>query len=288
MAVVQPKPLDPLIAAGIAKSGSGAAPGSVAGFASNFAQAQAGATAANEWTIPVWRNKPAVPTGRKGDDRPMGTAAPDQLKEADAQTQFGTLLTDKAKMSEWSQIALKAGLINAIDVNDGVKLGHAWDTAVAWAVNIKAATNGATEVTPFEAAKMVADNTGSALLAQQQNSAAHFTGNRMTTSTTTDTRASQGADDVLHQLLGRNPTAGEKATYQHGLNQVAAANPETTTSVNAYKDGVQTGQTNTVTGGYDAREAQIQQASSVSPDVATNQQATVFYNALVHAIGAAV
>jgi hypothetical protein len=49
-----------------------------------------------------------------------------------------------------------------------------------------------------------------------------------------------------------------------------------------------TSKTNTVTGGYDEHAAQIQQASSASPDVAKNQAATTFYNALVSAIGAAV
>ena len=280
--------VDPAIQAAINKTKAGGGPTNVLDFASGFGQAAAGAQTANEWTIPVWRNKPAVPTGRKGDDRPMGTKAPDQMIEGDAQTQFGTLLIDKPKMAEWAQIALKAGLISATDVNDGVKLGNAWNVAVGWAVNIKAATNGATEVTPFEAAKMVANNTGSALLAQQQNAAAHFTGNKTTTSSTTDNRVNSQTGDVLHQMLGRNPTAGEKAAYQHGLNSVAAANPEVTTSVNAYKDGVQTGQTNTVTGGYDQQAAAIQEASSASPDVAKNQQATVFYDALVKAIGAAV
>ena len=282
--------VDPAIQAAINKTKAAAgapAAGTVLDFASGFGQAQAGQQTQSELTIPVWRNKPSVPRGRKGDDRPMGTTASTQMIETDAQTQFGTLLLDKGKMAEWSKIALDAGLISAVDVNDGVKLGRAWDTAVAWAVNIKAATNGATEVTPFEAAKLVSNNTGSALLAQQQYAKDHFTGDKTTTSTTTDNRVNSGSGDVLHQLLGRNPTAGEKASYQHGLNKVAAANPETTTSVNQYKDGVQTGQTNTVSGGYDQRQAQIDQASQ-DPNVAKEQQATTFYSALINAIGAAV
>ena len=134
---------------------------------------------------------------------------------------------------------------------------------------------------------MVAQNTGSALLAQQADSAAHFTGNKTSTSSTVDNRVNSQTGDVLHQMLGRNPTAGEQAAYQHGLNSVAAANPEVTTSVNQYKNGTQVGQTNTVTGGYDQQAAAIQQASSASPEVAKNQQATTFYDALVKAIGAA-
>jgi hypothetical protein len=135
---------------------------------------------------------------------------------------------------------------------------------------------------------MVAQNTGSALLAQQADAAAHFTGQRTHVTTTTNQDANSQTGDVLHQLLGRNPTAGEQAAYQHGLNGVAAANPTVTNSVDTFKDGVNTGTVNTVTGGYDEKAAAIEQASSASPEVARNQAATVYYDALVRAIGAAV
>jgi len=257
------------------------------------AGAQAGT--APVWTIPLWRETFKRPVRDINANGTQGTTittseqkAGEQYNPDDASVQFGALLLDKAKLHEWGDLAWKAGWVTADNRNDAVALGKAWDTAIGFAVNIKQATNGATEVTPFEVAKMVAQNTGSALLAQQADAAAHFTGNRTTTSTTINQDANSQTGDVLHQLLGRNPTAGEKATYQHGLNQVAAANPTTTNSVNTYKDGQQTGQVNTVTGGYDEKAAAIQQASSASPDVARNQAATTYYQALVNAIGAAV
>ena len=291
--------VDPAITAGIAKAKvSVASPLAGDAGGNNFAALIAGAAGAQQGatdatTIPLWRATHKVtqrhigPGGEETFRSQSQNTTPDQYAVDAASTQFGVLLMDPAKMHEWGDLAWKAGLITADNRNDANALGKAWDIAINWAVNIKKASNGSTEVTPFEAAKMVAQNTGSTLLAQQADSAAHFTGNKTTTSSTVDNRMTSQTGDVLHQMLGRNPTAGEKAAYQHGLNSVAAANPEVTTSVNQYKDGAQVGQTNTVTGGYDQQAAAIQQASSASPEVAKNQAATTYYDALVKAIGAA-
>jgi len=293
---------DPAIQAGINKAkANGTNPQAADTGGNNFAALIAGAANAGQtgtapvWTIPLWRNTFKRPVRDINANGTQGTTittseqkAGEQYNPDDASVQFGSLLLDKAKLHEWGQLAWKAGLISADNVNDASSLNKAWNTAIGWAVNIKQATDGATEVTPFEAAKMVAQNTGSALLATQADAAAHFTGNRTSTTTNVDHTANAQTGDVLHQLLGRNPTAGEKATYQHGLNQVASANPTTTTSVDTVKNGQTTATVNTTTGGYDEKAAAIQEASSASPDVARNQQATTFYNALVSAIGAAV
>ena len=286
--------------------------GGFSGSAFDLRAGQQGA-AAQEWRIPVWRTSGAYrATGKRvqagtGEEsfgsvtRNVGET-PDtpgkyganesyRLSESDAKTQFGLLLTDPSKMKEWSQLALRAGWINPADATDAVALGKAWNIAVGFAVSIKAATKGVTEVTPFEAAKMVAQTTGSALLAQQKYAADHFTGTRVVSdgpSTIIDQRQTSQTGDVLHQLLGRNPTAGEKAAYQHGLNEVAAANPTMKSSVGTFQDGQKVAQTDTLTGGYDEKAAQIAQASAASPDVPREQQATTFYDALVHALGAAV
>ena len=246
-------------------------------------------------TIPLWRHTFKRPVRDINANGTQGTTITTSEQKGgtrytsdDASVQFGALLLDKAKMHEWGDLAWKAGWVSADNRNDASALAAAWDKAIGFAVNIKRATNGATEVTPFEAAKIVAQTTGSQLLATQADAAAHFTGNRTSTTTNVDHTANAQTGDVLHQLLGRNPTAGEKATYQHGLNQVASANPTTTTSVDTVKNGQTTATVNTTTGGYDEKAAAIQEASSASPDVAKNQAATTFYNALVSAIGAAV
>jgi len=288
----------PDIQAGITKAkAAGSAPQTVNTGSKNFMDLIASAAGqqqqADATTIPLWRATHKVtsrhigPGGEETFRSQSQNTTPDQYAVDAASTQFGVLLMAPAKMAEWGDLAWKAGLITADNRNDANALGKAWDIAINWAVNIKKASNGSTEVTPFEAAKMVAQNTGSALLAQQADSAAHFTGNK-TVETTTDKRPPANSGDVLHQLLGRNPTAGEQATYQHGLNQTAAAHPISTERVGHYVDGALTSSTSTVTGGYDEHAAQIQQASSASPDVARNQQATTFYQALVDAIGAAV
>lgn len=141
-------------------------------------------------------------------------------------------------------------------------------------------------MTPFEAAQKVAENTGSAMLAKQAYAAAHFTGDK---NFTQEQYNGQPANvQTLHDLLGRDPTPGELAAYQHGVANVAAENPTVTNTTTHYKNGEAVGQTNVTTGGYDERQAEIDAASSASPEVAQNQQATTYYNALVDALRAAV
>jgi hypothetical protein len=219
---------------------------------------------------------------------PADTGKPAQLTPDQASLQFGYILTNPDLLAQWSKLAVSSGLVTAADSTDAVKLGAAWDTAIGWAVNIKSATGGSTELTPFEAAAMVGQNTGSALLAQQADAAAHFTGDKITKTTSNDQSSQQSANDALRQLLGRNPTAGEQAAYQHGIQSIAAANPTVTTSTNHYTNNVQDAQSNVITGGYDQNAAYQQAASSASPDVAREQAATTYYAALRTAIGAAV
>jgi hypothetical protein len=318
-------PVDPAILAGInasqaattSVSGSSlfntssitSSSGGLSGSAFGSYQSQ---TAASGPTIPLWREttpfknnktsytayEPSTPgltnapaslfdlPGKGGVPADTGKAA--QVTADQASLQFGYILTNPDLLAQWSTLAFNAGLLTSKTANDAVSLGKAWDTAVGWAVNIKAATNGATELTPFEAAATVAQNTGSALIAQQTDAAAHFTGNKITKTTTTDKSNQQSAQDALRLLLGRNPTAGENAAYQHGIQATAAANPTVTTSTNHYTNNVQDGQSNVVTGGYDQNAAYQQAASSASPDVAKEQAATTYYNALRTAIGAAV
>jgi hypothetical protein len=111
---------------------------------------------------------------------PADQALAQQVTADQASLQFGYILTNPDLLAQWQKLALSSGQVTAANVNDAATLGKAWDTAVGWAVNIKSATGGATEMTPFEAAAMVGQNSGSALLAQQTDAAAHFTGNKIT------------------------------------------------------------------------------------------------------------
>lgn len=281
--------------------------------ASIFSQAQAqGASASGGLTIPVFRDRdlnqtPIGPSdssanalehrlgagknssanaaegGYKG---PTTVGLPSQLNEDQAVTQFATILADPDLYRSWAQIALEAGLVAPEKMNDAVALGQAWKQAVAWAINFKAASNGTVELTPFEAAQKVAQNTGSALMAQQAYAAAHFTGDKVTN--TKSVNEQDPDSQMLHDLLGRNPTKGELAAYQHGVATVAKANPTNTQTTTHYEDGQAVSQENVVTGGYDERQAQIDAAYAATPEVAANQQATTYYDALVRALGSAV
>lgn len=225
----------------------------------------------------------ALEGGSKG---PTTVGLPSQLNEDQAVTQFATILSDPDLYASWAQIALEAGLVTPDKMNDAVALGQAWHQAVTWAINFKAASNGSVELTPFEAAQKVAQNTGSAIMARQAYAAAHFTGDKVTNSSTTN---EQPADEqMLHDLLGRNPTKGELAAYQHGVASVAKAHPTNTETTTHYENGDAVSQHNVVTGGYDERQAQIDASYAATPEVAANQQATTYYDALVQALGAAV
>ncbi len=278
-----------------------------------FAQAQAGAPSqAGTITIPVFRDRDlnqttightdssanalehrmgagknssanAAEYGSKG---PTTVGLPSQLTEDQAVTQFATILNDPDLFKSWANIAFEAGLVDADHMTNAVALAEAWKQAVAWSFNFKAASNGTVELTPFEAAQKEAQNTGSALLARQANAAAHFTGDKTGVSTTV--KEAENADSMLHDLLGRKPTKGELAAYHHGLAETARANPTKTTTTTHYEDGQAVSQHNVITGGYDEREAKIDASYAATPEVAANQQATTYYDALVQALGSAV
>lgn len=278
-----------------------------------FAQAQAAAGGGGGITIPVFRDRdlnqtPIGPSDssanalehRRGSNRnasanaleggskgPTTVGLPSQLNEDQAVTQFATILADPDLYASWAQIALEAGLVTPDKMNDAVALGQAWHQAVTWAINFKAASNGSVELTPFEAAQKVAQNTGSALMAQQAYAAAHFTGDKVSMVQTT-TNEQDANSQMLHDLLGRNPTKGELAAYQHGVASVAKAHPTTTTTTDHYENGEHVSRHDVITGGYDERQAQIDASYAATPEVAANQQATTYYDALVRAIQSAV
>jgi hypothetical protein len=69
---------------------------------------------------------------------------------------------------------------------------------------------------------------------------------------------------------------------------VAKAHPTNTKTTTHYEDGQAVSQQNVITGGYDERQAQIDASYAATPEVAANQQATTYYNALVQALHSAV
>jgi len=255
------------------------------------------------YSIPVWRNPPAVKnTGGAGSsaaaDNQYSLAHPAPEKSyasADAQAQFGRILMDPQLMSVWQDTALKAGLVNASNVNNATALGAAWDESVKRAVMFATISGGKTLMTPFEAAKLVGETSGAQMLATQSLAAAQakraaetFTGTKdLGTTTSVDKSVPSGSQEALRQLLGRNATPGELAAYNHGLNTTAAANPNVKHSTGTFVNGQQTSQQDTLSGGYDATAAEQQAASSASPQVAAHQSATTYYSALVQALQAA-
>lgn len=251
-------------------------------------------------TIPVWRIAPTPNPGGAGSsaaaDNQYNLAhppAPAVFSEKDAQMQFGMILQDPKLMQAWQDAALKSGLVTPTTVNDVTALETAWNQAVKDAIMISQISKGQNQITPFEAAQMVAENSGARLLAEQRAQEAKiaaqtFTGTKPgVTTTTVDNKSSYSNADVLRNMLGRTPTAGEQAAYQHGINTVAQANPIVTKRSDTFVNGQQTAQTDTSTGGFDLAAAQQQAASSASPQVAAHQQATTYYQALVQALSAA-
>lgn len=266
-----------------------------------FSNAQAGlnlqaTTRQGDTTIPIFRerNKKKIDSFiQSGADnkalhemKVVPTA--EQFNQDMANAKFSEILFDKGKLEKWQELVVKAGLLTPAEATDAVKLESAWKTAVGWAINIKAVTKGATEVTPFEALQAIAQNTGAATLAAQSYAADHFTGTKSTTSTSTNTTYGAQQGEALRQLLGRNPTPDEEKAYRRGLADYATANPTVTKQATTYQNGEPVAQDTTTSGGYDQSAAAYQSAATASPEVAANQQATTYYDALVKALGAAV
>jgi hypothetical protein len=276
--------------------------------------AQQGAGGAQGFTIPVWRDRylnndgtfasGATASGsanaaeaRMGSRRSVGSAnalensltsagSVRQMTEDQAILQFANILQDPDMVKSWAQIALEAGLITPDQTTDASALGRAWETAVGWALKFKEASGGSIDMTPFEAAQKVAQNTGSAEAAKQAYAAQHFTGDK----TFVNESISDVEPDVstLHDLLGRDPSEGELAAYRHGVSETARANPVKTTTTTSYEDGQAVSQQAVSTGGFDKQQAEMDAARAASPEVAEFQAASTYYNALVQALGSAV
>lgn len=269
-----------------------------------FGAAQAQAATQAETTIPLWRQNMSRPvnagefgdftdiqnrdaSGKKSSRAKMSESVPTkQFTSDDALVQFYTILNDPTLLKQWQQLALNAGWVSPDNINDSSALYSAWQKAVTAAVGFKQASEGTVELTPFEAAKKIAENTGSSLLAQRAMQEATFTGDK--TSTQSTVNLTDPDSTTLHNLLGRKPTAGELAAYRHGIQGVAQANPTKTTTTTHYEDGKPVSAQNVVTGGYDEQQAAVDAAYAASPEVAQNQAATTFYDALVQALRAAV
>lgn len=249
-------------------------------------------------TIPIFRDRSANQRSakrfiREGADNKAERAlkvAPtaEQFAKEMAVAQFAKILMDKDMLEQWQALVVKAGILTAAQATDAVKLQAAWEKAVEWAINMKAATNGKTELTPFEALEAVAQNTGAAALAAQEYAKEAFTGKKTQTTRTVDTSYNAQRGEALRQLLGRMPTAEEKKAYMAGLSAIAKENPQTVTSTGTFQEGELVSTEQNITGGFDENEAQFLAAASASPEVAIQQQSTTYYDALVDALNAAV
>jgi hypothetical protein len=287
-----------LEALGIKLPAAGTAPGSTGGIPADiFGSARERTpTSGTPTTIPIFRQRKTATINRFIDEgadnkaqREMKVApTAEQFDQETANAQFSKILFDKDLLEKWQALVVKSGLLTPAEATDAVKLEQAWKTAVQWSINMKAATKGKTEMTPFDALEAVAQNTGASALAAQQYAADNFTGTKVQTSSTVDKRYSAQQGEALRQLLGRNPTDSELAAYKRGLAEYAEQNPTVTKQATTYQDGEQVAVSQEVSGGFDEAAAAYASAAGSSPDMAMNQQATTYYDALVRAIGAAV
>lgn len=209
---------------------------------------------------------------------------PQMFKEKDAYNQFSEILTDPDKFKQWSQVAVQSGLLNPAQSMDAASLQKVWNDMVKFAVDIKQAKG--IDMTPMEAAQMIGQNSGAAFLAHQNFVRDHLTGTRVQNDQTIDDKTP--SQSTLHDLLGRNPTQAELIAYNHGVEQTAQAHPLNRQISTHYVEGQPDSQVVTYTGGYDQQAAEQQAAAAASPEVAANQSATTYYNALRTAIQAAV
>jgi len=139
---------------------------------------------------------------------------------------------DPQLMSVWQDTALKAGLVNASNVNNATALGAAWDESVKRAVMFATISGGKTLMTPFEAAKLVGETSGAQMLATQSLAAAQakraaetFTGTKdLGTTTSVDKSVPSGYTGSPEAALGSQRDAGRAGRVQprpqhHGSSQ---------------------------------------------------------------------
>lgn len=119
-----------------------------------------------------------------------------------------------------------------------------------------------------------------------------FTGKRKRVSRTineiTEGQAWASIQENLQQMLGRDPSDQEVRDFMYRMNQMAASNPNITTTVRRYKNGELVGQTQRNAPGFTAddvaREAYDQAQND--PEYAEYTAATVYFDALQQALGA--
>jgi hypothetical protein len=257
-------------------------------------------------SIPVWRNdaSTSVTTVKSsGDQHGSANAAesalgadknasanalegmmtkltPQMFSEKDAYNEFASIMMDPAKYKQVTDVMVQSGWINPGQIFDAGVLQSRWNEAVRYAVDLKQLKG--VEMTPLEAIQMWGQNSGAATLANQNYVRDHLTGTRVQNDQTIDEKTP--SETTLHDLLGRNPTDAELIAYNHGVQQTAAAHPLNREIQTHYVEGQPDSQTVTYTGGYDQHAAEVQAAQGASPEVAQNQAATTYYNALVNAL----
>lgn len=245
----------------------------------------------NAPTIPLFRHvygsKGSAGSANAAEYHATENSTQTQFDQETANGQFATLLMDKNLLAKWQALVVKAGILTPAEATDAVKLEAAWKTAVGWAINMKAASKGKTELTPFEALEAVAQNTGASALAAQAYAQDHFTGTKTVTSKSTDTTYGAQQGEALRQLLGRTPTASEEAAYKRGLADYATHNPTVQRQSTTFQNGEAVLVDSNTSGGYDQNAAEYASAASATPEVAIQQQSSTYYDALVKALQAA-
>lgn len=92
---------------------------------------------------------------------------------------------------------------------------------------------------------------------------------------------------AAQQLLGRDPTKAEVASFQKALNAYEKANPTVTTQTTSYMGDTVTGQTSTTKGGVKEGARQLMAVEDVKadPEYGAYQAATTYFDAMMDMIG---
>jgi hypothetical protein len=235
------------------------------------------AGSANAAEAPAGTDKNASANALEG---MMTQITPEMFTEKNAYNEFASIMMDPAKFKQVTDTMVQSGWINPGQIFDAPMLQSKWNDAVRMAVDLKQFKG--VDMTPLEVVQMWGQNSGAATLANQNYVRDHLTGTRVQNDQTIDEKTPSVT--TLHDLLGRDPTDAELIAYNHGVQQTAAAHPLNREIQTHYTVGQPDAQTVTYTGGYDQHAAEVQAAQGASPEVAQNQAATTYYNALVNAI----
>lgn len=221
------------------------------------------------------QRKPGTPTGTGSANAAEADIAPHRfVKASEAVNQIFASDSYRAQVAKQM---VAAGILDPTQENDLFAITDAWSKVVDQAAMFQTAGAGKT---PLEVLKLIR-------MEQKAKAPTTVTADTTTTQNYSATDAQGQTTKVLQQMLGRNPTTEEMATYRAGLNAAAAADPQKAHSVTHTDANGNTVTDQNISGGIDPTTV-LGNMAQTDPEYGAYQASTTYMDALKQAIQAFV